>query len=74
MASFSFDIINTTLDFYQNNVVVCFNGGKDSIVMLDIILKVWEKRFPTQKLPCLYIKDPDCFQELDDFVFSLCSS
>ena len=58
-----FDIVKS------NSYILSFNGGKDCTVILDLISKCTKL-----KIPCLYIKQPDTFDEIDKFISDTCES
>eukprot|EP00834_Sanchytrium_tribonematis_P005196 NODE_299_length_10456_cov_1.003669.p7 type:complete len:196 gc:universal NODE_299_length_10456_cov_1.003669:2229-1642(-) len=49
--------------------ILSFNGGKDCTVLLDLISKCTKS-----KIPLLYIKTPDTFPELEEFIFKCCDN
>ena len=50
------------------SVSVCFNGGKDCVVMLHIVHAVHQKLFPDQKLKSFYVSEKKTFAEVDSFM------
>ena len=54
--------------YSQENVSVCFNGGKDCIVMLHLVHAVHQKLFPEKKLKSFYVSEKKTFDEVDDFI------
>ena len=55
-------------DYQPNEVVVCFNGGKDCIVMLHLIHSHFAKHFPDARLQAFYVRERNPFDEIEDFV------
>ena len=55
-------------EYQPNEVVVCFNGGKDCIVMLHLIHSHFVKHFPGAKLQAFYVRERNPFDEIEDFV------
>jgi FAD synthetase len=47
---------------------VSFNGGKDCTVLLHLLSSVLKSRGVEEEIPTLYIKIPDMFPELEEFV------
>lgn len=66
-------IIDTCFDLFNDEIVVCFNGGKDATVLLDLVYESFTRRFPGSKLPCLYVEEPSGFSEISQFVQSSAS-
>ena len=54
--------------YKPENVSVCFNGGKDCVVMLHIIHAVHQRLFPDKKLKSFYVSEKKTFREVDDFI------
>ena len=55
--------------YKPEEVIVCFNGGKDCIVMLHLVHAYFRKNFPDGiKLKALYIKETDPFPEVEAFI------
>merc|ERR1712227_600843 len=54
--------------YSQENVSVCFNGGKDCIVMLHLVHAVHQKLFPEKKLKSFYVSEKKTFDEVDEFI------
>ena len=55
-------------DYKPDEVVVCFNGGKDCIVMLHLIHSHFAKHFPNDRLQAFYVREKNPFDEIEDFV------
>ena len=53
-----------------NALALSFNGGKDCLVLLLLYLYVLHhrNRCPHQKIPACFVKPPQTFTEIDDFV------
>jgi len=49
-------------------VSVCFNGGKDCIVMLHLVHAHFQAHFPGKKLKSLYIREENTFSEVDSYI------
>jgi len=60
--------------YEPENVSVCFNGGKDCIVMLHLIHAFYQNKFPGRKLKSFYISEKKTFPEVDSFMDSSISS
>jgi len=54
--------------YSPEEVCVCFNGGKDCIVMLHLVWSHFQKHFPKTRLKTLYIKEKESFEEVDEFI------
>ena len=54
--------------YSPGSVSVCFNGGKDCVVMLHIVHAVHQKLFPGHKLKSFYISEKKTFAEVDNFM------
>uniref|UniRef100_A0A6P4F772 FAD synthase n=1 Tax=Drosophila rhopaloa TaxID=1041015 RepID=A0A6P4F772_DRORH len=62
----SAELIKRAMTLYKpNELMLCFNGGKDCTVLLDILAKI---KPPSMPLRAVYIKSADPFEELDKFV------
>ncbi|KAJ4379041.1 3'-phosphoadenosine 5'-phosphosulfate sulfotransferase [Neurospora sp. IMI 360204] len=67
------EVIEEALDRYRpQEISLSYNGGKDCLVLLILILACWPAKVqPKETLPrlqCIYIAPPDPFQQVDDFV------
>merc|ERR1712032_1177659 len=56
--------------FPPESVSVCYNGGKDCIVMLHLVHAYFQKHFPDKQLKSFYISEEKTFPELDQFLTS----
>merc|ERR1712241_854723 len=56
--------------FPPESVSVCYNGGKDCIVMLHLVHAYFQKHFPGKQLKSFYISEDKTFPELDQFLSS----
>ena len=54
--------------FPPESVSVCFNGGKDCVVMLHIVHAVHQKLFPEKKMKSFYVSEERTFSEVDTFM------
>jgi len=54
--------------YEPETVSVCFNGGKDCIVMLHLVHAYHQKHFPGKKLKSFYISEKKTFPEVDSFM------
>ena len=54
--------------YSRGSVSVCFNGGKDCVVMLHLVHAVHQKLFPGTKLKSFYISEKKTFAEVDSFM------
>ncbi|XP_017002575.2 FAD synthase [Drosophila takahashii] len=60
------ELIKRAMTLYKpNEIMLCFNGGKDCTVLLDILAKV---KPPSMPLGAVYVSCPDPFEELEKFV------
>jgi FAD synthetase len=63
------DIVEECFTRYgSEEVSVCYNGGKDCIVMLHLVHAVHQRKFAGKRLNSLYIREPNTFQEVDIFI------
>jgi len=60
--------------YAPESVSVCFNGGKDCIVMLHLVHAFYQKQFPGKKLKSFYISEEKTFPEVDRFMEASISS
>ncbi|KAK3395955.1 hypothetical protein B0T20DRAFT_472033 [Sordaria brevicollis] len=78
------EVIEEALRRYRpEEISLSYNGGKDCLVLLILILACWPASLqpsssptPKQSLPrlqCIYIAPPDPFQEVEDFVHTTTS-
>merc|ERR1719431_700123 len=54
--------------YAPEKVSVCFNGGKDCLVMLHLVHSYHQKHFPGTKLKSFYISDKKTFPTVDSFM------
>ncbi|KAH8341688.1 hypothetical protein KR074_005485, partial [Drosophila pseudoananassae] len=68
----AFSFFTETLQRYGvEELIFCFNGGKDCTVLLDLLMSYLRQEcISSQEIPMLYIKSGDSFPEIDDFVAS----
>ncbi|KAH8313998.1 hypothetical protein KR067_012361 [Drosophila pandora] len=68
----AFSFFTETLHRYGvEELIFCFNGGKDCTVLLDLLMSYLRQEcISSQEIPMLYIKSGDSFPEIDDFVAS----
>ncbi|KAH8352123.1 hypothetical protein KR084_002132 [Drosophila pseudotakahashii] len=60
------ELIKRAMTLYRpNEMMLCFNGGKDCTVLLDILAKV---KPPSIPLAAVYVRSADPFEELEKFV------
>jgi len=52
----------------REGVSVCFNGGKDCIVMMHLTYALLKRRFPGERMQTVHIKIDDPFAEVEEFV------
>ncbi|XP_026838110.1 probable FAD synthase isoform X2 [Drosophila erecta] len=66
----AFAFFAETLQIYGvEELIFCFNGGKDCTVLLDLLMRfLREQNISSGDIPMLYIKSGDSFPEIDDFV------
>ncbi|KAK3356227.1 hypothetical protein B0H65DRAFT_71791 [Neurospora tetraspora] len=67
------EVIEEALGRYRpQEISLSYNGGKDCLVLLILILACWPAKVqPKETLPrlqCIYIAPPDPFQQVEDFV------
>jgi len=62
----STQLIKRAMSLYKpDEIMLCFNGGKDCTVLLDILAKM---KPPSMPLRAVYVKSADPFEELEKFV------
>jgi len=54
--------------FPPGSVSVCFNGGKDCVVMLHIAHAVHQNLFQQKKMKSFYVKEEETFAEVENFM------
>ena len=59
---FLVQLIESICNRFPNQVFLSYNGGKDCSVLLGML-----EQFPT-RVPVVYLKEPEAFPELQDFV------
>lgn len=66
----AFEFFSQTLQIYGvEELIFCFNGGKDCTVLLDLLMRyLRQEGISSTDIPMLYIKSGDSFVEIDDFV------
>ena len=65
----SLEIVEECFAKYEPDAMsVCFNGGKDCIVMLHLVHAFHQKHFPDKKLKSFYISEKKTFSEVDSFM------
>ncbi|XP_016923845.2 uncharacterized protein Flad1 isoform X1 [Drosophila suzukii] len=66
----AFTFFRQTLQIYGvEELIFCFNGGKDCTVLLDLLMRfLRQENISSGDIPMLYIKSGDSFTEIDDFV------
>ncbi|KAH8338000.1 hypothetical protein KR059_000547, partial [Drosophila kikkawai] len=66
----AFEFFSQTLQIYGvEELIFCFNGGKDCTVLLDLLMRyLRQEGISSGDIPMLYIKSGDSFVEIDDFV------
>ncbi|KAH8293355.1 hypothetical protein KR018_011401 [Drosophila ironensis] len=66
----TFEFFGETLRLYGvEELLLCFNGGKDCTVLLDLLMRyLREVGIGSRNIPMLHIKSGDSFPEIDDFV------
>ncbi|XP_016985556.1 probable FAD synthase isoform X2 [Drosophila rhopaloa] len=66
----AFAFFTETLQIYGvEELIFCFNGGKDCTVLLDLLMRyLRQENISSGDIPMLYIKSGDSFTEIDDFV------
>ncbi|KAH8244906.1 hypothetical protein KR032_002234, partial [Drosophila birchii] len=72
----AFEFFSQTLQIYGvEELIFCFNGGKDCTVLLDLLMcYLRQEGISSSDIPMLYIKSGDSFVEIDDFVERCVSS
>ncbi|XP_033170544.1 FAD synthase isoform X1 [Drosophila mauritiana] len=66
----AFAFFTETLQIYGvEELIFCFNGGKDCTVLLDLLMRyLRQENISSGDIPMLYIKSGDSFPEIDEFV------
>ncbi|KAH8356504.1 hypothetical protein KR084_003543, partial [Drosophila pseudotakahashii] len=66
----AFAFFAQTLQIYGvEELIFCFNGGKDCTVLLDLLMRfLRQENISSGDIPMLYIKSGDSFTEIDHFV------
>lgn len=66
----SFRIINLAYAKYRKDICVCFNGGKDSTVLLDLVYKYHTKTSIGQQIPLksFFFDSKDEFPEMNKYI------
>ncbi|XP_070074444.1 uncharacterized protein Flad1 isoform X2 [Drosophila takahashii] len=66
----AFEFFAQTLQIYGvEELIFCFNGGKDCTVLLDLLMRfLRQESISSGDIPMLYIKSGDSFPEIDHFV------
>lgn len=66
----AFAFFAETLQIYGvEELIFCFNGGKDCTVLLDLLMRyLRQENISSGDIPMLYIKSGDSFPEIDEFV------
>ncbi|KAH8420584.1 hypothetical protein KR009_011708, partial [Drosophila setifemur] len=66
----AFAFFAETLQIYGvEELIFCFNGGKDCTVLLDLLMRyLRQEGISSGDIPMLYIKSEDSFPEIDTFV------
>jgi len=65
----SLSVIKECFERYKcNEVSVCYNGGKDCIVMLHLVHAYFQAEFPSSRLKSLYIREDKTFSSVDTFI------
>lgn len=60
------ELIQRAMTLYKpNELMLCFNGGKDCTVLLDLVAKL---KPPSMTLRAVYVKPTDPFDELERFI------
>lgn len=56
-------------EYGDNELIFCFNGGKDCTVLLDLLMRYYQEHgINSDAIPMLYIDSDDSFEEIDEFV------
>ncbi|XP_034107757.1 FAD synthase [Drosophila albomicans] len=66
----AYEFFEKTLQIYRvDELIFCFNGGKDCTVLLDVLMRYCRtQNIASQHIPMLYIESDDSFPEIDEFV------
>ncbi|XP_047471677.1 FAD synthase-like isoform X1 [Penaeus chinensis] len=63
------DILNQCFDRYSpEEICICYNGGKDCLVVLHLAYAIMQKKHPKNKLQAIYITEPKAFPQVTEFV------
>lgn len=54
--------------YQHDELFLSFNGGKDCTVLLHLVCKMFQQKYPNKQLLCLYIQPTDPFDEIEEFV------
>ncbi|XP_068236465.1 FAD synthase-like isoform X2 [Palaemon carinicauda] len=54
--------------YKPEEVCVCYNGGKDCLVVLHLIYAVMNMQYPNSKLQAVYITETNAFPQVTEFV------
>ncbi|XP_017853356.1 FAD synthase [Drosophila busckii] len=65
-----YEFIESTLQIYKlEELIFCFNGGKDCTVLLDVLMRyLQQQNIDSRSIPMLYIESHDSFADIDEFV------
>lgn len=66
----AYNFFKETLELYRvDQLIFCFNGGKDCTVLLDLLMRYCRSQgIASKDIPMLYIESDDSFVEIDEFV------
>ncbi|KAK3896232.1 hypothetical protein Pcinc_000088 [Petrolisthes cinctipes] len=63
------DVLNQCFDEYSSEeICVCYNGGKDCLVVLHLSYAIMQMRHPNSKLQAVYITEDNAFPQVTEFV------
>ena len=65
----SLSIINTAFTLFNRNIAICFNGGKDSTCLLELVMLINQKF--NYALTCIFIEEDALFEEMKEFVLGI---
>ena len=63
------DVLTSCFEKYKpEEICVCFNGGKDCLVVLHLAYAMLKKLHPDMRMQAVYISEEDAFPQVTEFV------